>query len=147
MAKKTYRTFFLRGLQLILKDGNGKRVEFNFRGGIQIDSTARFTTSDERLQQMLEKSSGFGRDYYVESVQEEAAPKPENATVETRPEEATRQEEKTVMQDVKGSEKFRNLVEMKNRMAELGIALEDGANYLQAKAVAAKAGYDFQIKK
>ena len=54
---------------------------------------------------------------------------------------------KPVMDEVKGKENFRNLVEMKNRMAELGIALEEGANYLQAKAAATKAGYDFQIKK
>lgn len=147
MAKKTYRTFTLKGLQLLMNDEDGKRVEVIFRGGIQIDSTARFTTSNDKVQRMLEASSGFGRDYYVESVRDEAAPKPENATVEKRPEEATRQGEKAIMQDVKGSERFRNLVEMKNRMSELGITLEENANYATAKAVAAKAGYDFQIKK
>lgn len=147
MAKKTYRTFTLKGLQLLMNDEDGKRVEVIFRGGIQIDSTARFTTSNDKVQRMLEASSGFGRDYYVESVRDEAAPKPENATVETRPEEATRQGEKEIMQDVKGSERFRNLVEMKNRMSELGITLEENANYATAKAVAAKAGYDFQINK
>ena len=51
------------------------------------------------------------------------------------------------MPEVKGSERFRNLVEMKNRMAELGIQLAEGANYSQAKAAAVKAGYDFQIQK
>jgi len=147
MAKKTYRTFTLKGLQLLMNDEDGKRIEVIFRGGIQIDSTARFTTSNDKVQRMLEASSGFGRDYYVESVRDEAAPKPENATVETKPEEATRQGEKAIMQDVKGSERFRNLVEMKNRMSELGITLEENANYATAKAVAAKAGYDFQINK
>ena len=147
MAKKTYRTFTLKGLQLLMNDEDGKRVEVIFRGGIQIDSTARFTTSNDKVQRMLEASSGFGRDYYVESVRDEAAPKPENATVVTRPEEAVRQEDKPVMDDVKGSERFRNLVEMKNRMSELGITLEENANYATAKAAAAKAGYDFQIKK
>lgn len=147
MAKKTYRTFTLKGLQLLMNDEDGKRIEVIFRGGIQIDSTARFTTSNDKVQRMLEASSGFGRDYYVESVRDEAAPKPENATVETRPEEAVRQEDKPVMDDVKGSERFRNLVEMKNRMSELGIQLEENANYATAKAAAVKAGYDFQIKK
>lgn len=146
MAKKTYRTFFLKGLQLILKDGEGKRIEVIFRRGSQIDSTARFSTSDEKLQQMLEKSGGLGRDYYVENVVEnKAADKPAPAPEKKEPE--TKKEEKPMMSEVKGAENFRNLVEMKNRMAELGIALEDGANYLQAKAAATKAGYDFQIKK
>ena len=36
---------------------------------------------------------------------------------------------------------------MKNAMAEVGIQLDEDANYAKAKAAAAKAGYDFQIKK
>ena len=146
MAKKTYRTYTLKGLQLLMNDEDGKRVEIIFRGGIQIDSTARFTTANEKVQRMIEASSGFGRDYYVESVKDVEAPKtepiPENTKTTAKPEE-----EKPVMDDVKGSERFRNLVEMKNRMSELGITLEENANYATAKAAAAKAGYDFQIKK
>lgn len=145
MAKKTYRTFTLKGLQILMNDEDGKRVEVIFRGGIQIDSTARFTTANEKVQRMLEASSGFGRDYYIESVREDA---PKAAPVEEKPKETPKQEtEKPVMEDVKGSERFRNLVEMKNRMSELGIQLEENANYATAKAAAAKAGYDFQIKK
>ena len=55
--------------------------------------------------------------------------------------------EKPVLAEVKDSRRFRNLVEMKNAMAELGIELEEGANYAKAKAAANKAGYDFQIQK
>lgn len=77
MAKKTYRTYSLKGLQLLLTDETGKLSEVTFRGGIQIDSTARFSTSDEKLQEAIEKCSGFNRDYYIESVSEEkAAEKP-----------------------------------------------------------------------
>ena len=113
MAKKTYRTFSLKGLQLFLKDDEGKRIEINFRSGIQIDSTARFSTSDEAIQEMLEKASGFQRDYYLESVVE----KKDNATVpEKKKAEPAPAPEKEVMEVVKGSERFRNLVEMKNRM-------------------------------
>ena len=148
MAKKTYRTKSLKSLQMLLTDEDGKRIEIIFRGGIQIDSTALYTTSNEKIQKMLEATSGFGRDYYVESVREDAAPVQKDETAEKRPEEAARQEpEKPVMDDVKGSERFRNLVEMKNRMAELGITLEENATYATAKAAAARAGYDFQIKK
>lgn len=71
MAKKTYRTYHLKGLQLLLCDEYGHQMEVTFRSGAQIDSTSKFTTSDENLQKTLESCSGFGRDYYIESVREE----------------------------------------------------------------------------
>lgn len=71
MAKKTYRTYHLKGLQVLVFDEKGRSIEVNFRSGCQIDSTAKFTTSDEDLQKALEKSSGFGRDYYLESTRED----------------------------------------------------------------------------
>ena len=142
MAKKTYRTHSLKSLHLLLRDENGERIERKFYGGIQIDSTAKFTTRSEKLQNLLEKCSGFGRDYYIESVVEDA---PVAAEPEKKP--APKVEEKPVLAEVKGSERFKNLVEMKNRMAELGIELDEGANYQKAKAAAVAAGYDFQIKK
>ena len=143
MAKKTYRTYSLKGYHLLLTAEDGNRVEIKFRGGIQIDSTSKFTTSNEELQGLIEAASGFGRDYYLESsVEVEAdSPAPEKK-VEAKPEP-----KKEIMTEVKGSERFKNLVEMKNRMAELGIELDEGANYQKAKAVAVAAGYDFQIKK
>lgn len=136
MAKKTYRTYFLKGYQLLLTAEDGSRVEIKFRGGIQVDSTSKYTTCNEETQRLLEESSGFNRDFYLESVKEdEPAPAPEKKAEPV----------KEIMDEVKGIERFRNLVEMKNRMAELGIELDDDANYQKAKAVAAKAGYDFQI--
>ena len=145
MAKKTYRTFSLKGLQVCFKDPEGRRIEVIFRGGIQIDSTARYSTSDVYIQERLESSSGFGRDYYIESSVEPAAPAP---LPERKAEEPKKAEpKKEIMSEVKGSERFRNLVEMRNRMAELGIEVPENANYPTAKAAAAKAGYDFQIKK
>jgi hypothetical protein len=47
-------------------------IEVIFKGGSQIDSTAKFSTSDEKVQNALEKCSGYGRDYYLERVQEDA---------------------------------------------------------------------------
>ena len=77
MAKKTYRTYFLKGLQLLLPSENGNFIEVNFRGGVQVDSTAKFSTSDEKLQEAMEKCDAFDRDFYLESVSEEkAAEKP-----------------------------------------------------------------------
>ena len=149
MAKKTYRTHSLKSLLLMLKDEDGNRVEVKFYGGIQVDSTAKFTTKNEKIQALLEKSSGFGRDYYIESVVEDApvavtAPAPKE---EKKYEQVPEQKEKPIMPEVKGSERFRNLVEMKNRMKELGIEIEKDANYAKTKATAVAAGYDFQIKR
>ena len=129
---------------LMFKGKDGKRIEVRFRGGIQIDSTSRFTTENKEIQDYLENCNGFGTDYYIESVKEVDAEKPE--PVKEKKAEKPKVE-KEIMDEVKGSERFRNLVEMKNRMAELGISLEDNANYAQAKAAAVKAGYDFQIQK
>lgn len=71
MAKKTYKTYSLKGLQVLLFDESGKTTEVNFRGGLQVDSTAKFVTNDEKVQDALEKSSGFNRDFYLESVRED----------------------------------------------------------------------------
>ena len=145
MAKKTYRTYYLKSLDLYLTNGDGERVVIEFRGGIQVDSTARFTTRDPGIQELIESTNGFGRDYYIESVKEEDTEVKSVEPEEKGPER--KDEEKPVIGDVKGMERFRNLVEMKNRMAELGIELADSSNYQRAKAAAAAAGYDFQIKK
>jgi hypothetical protein len=73
MSKKTYRTYHLKGLQILLTDKEGRLKEVNFKKGAQIDSTARYTTNDEWLQKALEKCSGFNRDYYLENVQEDVS--------------------------------------------------------------------------
>ena len=142
MAKKTYRTYFLKGLQLLLNK-DGKRIEINFRGGIQVDSTAKYTTANEEIQELIEKTKDFGTVFYLESVKDDEAP----AAAASAKEDAKKAEEKPVMDEVKGSERFKNLVEMKNRMAELGIELDADADYNKAKAAAVAAGYDFKIKR
>lgn len=142
MAKKTYRTYSLKGLQLMLRDPDGKRVEIVFRSGIQIDSTAKFSTSEEKLQEMIEGCHGFNRDFYLESVQEEKkAVEPKKEPV------APKELEKPAMADVKDIKRFHNIVEMRNYMAELGFDGVENMNYMQAKSAAAKEGYDFQIQK
>jgi hypothetical protein len=144
MVKKTYKTYSLRGLDIHIKDKEGNSLVIVFRGGIQIDSTARYTTSDPFIQEALERCTGFGRDYYLEA-EKDLTPVEKPAPVKEK--KAAPKPEKEIMTEVKGSERFRNLVEMKNRMTELGIEFEEGANYSQAKAAATKAGYDFQIQK
>ena len=146
MAKKTYRTYFLKNLQLLLKDGDGKRVEVIFRGGIQIDSTSKFSTSDEKLQEMIENCYGFNRDYYLESVREDPeTEKKEEAAPAPAP--VKEEKEEKPLTDMKDIKRFHNLVEMRNYMEEIGFKDAQSMNYAQAKAAASKEGYDFQISK
>lgn len=146
MAKKTYKTYRLKSLSLYLVNEEGERQEVVFRGGLHIDSTAKFSTSDESLQKLVESCRGFGRDYYLESVQEakkadvvESA-KAKIASAEDKP-------EKKPLTDVKDIRRFKNLIEMKNAMEEVGIAVSPEMNYMAAKAAAQKEGYDFQIQR
>ena len=141
MAKKTYRTYRLRGLQILARDKDGKRIEIVFRGGIQIDSTAKYSTSDEFIQNQLESSGSFGKVYYLESVVEDKPVAEEQKPVVETP------AAKPALTDVKDIKRFHNLVEMKNAMSELGIPVTPGMNYMAAKAAALKEGYDFQIQK
>lgn len=71
MAKKTYRTYHLKGLALHLIDEHYHPIDVYFNAGAQIDSTAKFTTGDEKVQKAIEACSGFGRDYYLEEVRED----------------------------------------------------------------------------
>ncbi len=66
-----------------MHDETGRAIEVNFSGGVQIDSTSKFSTRDEKIQEALEKCSCFNRDFYLESVQEDApAPVPSPAPAE-----------------------------------------------------------------
>jgi len=141
MAKKTYRTYYLKSLAIHAKDENDKRIDIIFRGGIQVDSTAKFTTADPKIQDMLEKSSSFGKTYYLESVAEPQIIAP------AKPAKVEKAAEEAPLSDVKDIKRFRNLVEMKNALRELGVDVKDEWNYTATKAAAAKEGYDFQIKK
>lgn len=143
MPRKTYRTYCLRSLVLRSEKKDGTPIEIVFRGGIQIDSTAKFSTSDEETQKFLEGLSGFGRDYYIEKEESDApvveTPAP---VVETKAEE-----EKAPLTDVKDVKRFHNIVEMRAAMAEIGFEGVQDMNYMQLKSAASKEGYDFQIQK
>lgn len=142
MIKKTYKTFRLKKLYKYV-DVDGKSVEIVFKGGLQIDSTSKYTTSNEAIQKALEENRGFGREYYLESVEEKnekPAPAPEKKPVK-------KAEEKAPLTDVKDIKRFHNIVEMRNYMAELGFAGVENMNYQEAKAAAQKEGYDFKIQR
>ena len=146
MARKTYRTFRFKGLQLFVKGEDGRPIEINFRGGIQIDSTAKFTTSDKKVQEALEKSRGFNRAFYLESTVEKEV-KPEAPADEPAKAPAKQAPVETPPADIVDSRRFRNLIEMKDALREKGVEVKDEWNYPAAKAAALKVGLDYQIQK
>ena len=142
MAKKTYRTFYLKKLYTYVRDAEGNKIDIEFRSGVQIDSTSRYTTSDPLIQKGLENAAGFGRDYYIESVVEEEAKAP---VKEEAPK--AKEEEKVLPKEFVDSRSFRNLVEMKDAMKAAGLKIDEGWNYTQTKKFAAEKGYDYKISK
>ena len=144
MPRKTYRTYCLRSLVLRSEKKDGTPIEIVFRGGIQIDSTAKFSTSDEETQKFLEGLNGFGRDYYIESVASDA---PAGSPKTPAPAVGEKTAEPAPLTDVKDVKRFHNIIEMRAAMAELGFEGVQEMNYMQLKAAASKEGYDFQIQK
>ena len=144
MRKKTYKTYYLKSLQLRLVDKNGRRFEAIFRGGIQPESTAKYTTSDEAKQEAIEKCSGFNRDYYIDDVQK----KDEKKTKPVVENNSQNDGDGNPIVDMKDSKRFQNTVEMKAAMVAAGLSVpDDMTNYLALKALAKEAGYDYQIQK
>jgi hypothetical protein len=114
MAKKTYRTYHLKGLALHLIDERYHPIDVYFNAGAQIDSTAKFTTGDEKVQKAIEACSGFGRDFYIESVREDAPVANESENVV---------EEETVtegLQEVEVADKAEAIEWLKEHHAEKG---------------------------
>lgn len=144
MSKKTYRTYFLKSLVLHFKEEDGTPIDVTFRGGIQVDSTARYSTSNKKIQKLLEKSSCFGRDFYIEREENLTPSAEETGMLAPASEPAP---EKAPLTDVKDVKRFHNIVEMRSAMAELGFEGVQEMNYLQLKSAASKEGYDFQIQK
>lgn len=145
MPRKTYRTYYLRSLVLRSVKKDGTPLEIVFRGGIQIDSTAKFSTSNEETQKFLEGLRGFGRDFYIESAEEDLTPSVQETGVLPPASESV--PEKAPLTDVKDVKRFHNIVEMRAAMAELGFEGVQEMNYMQLKSAASKEGYDFQIQK
>lgn len=139
MAKKTYKTYTLKSLVVRVKDEDGIIHEVEFYGGVHFDSTARAVVSDPKVQELLERTHCFGRDFYIESVREDStpvvaeAPKVEGA------------EEKSLPENFIDSRRFRNLVEMKDALKAAGLKIEDGWNYQQTKKYAYDKGYDYKV--
>lgn len=148
MTKKTYRTYRLKSLSLFSRDSKGNRIDVVFHKGVQVDSTARFSTSDPKIQSFLEKCSGFGRDFYLEKeepiAEAKVAPVKEEQPKVEKPKPEKIDISESGLKDVK---RFRNIVEMREAIRSIGIQVSSEAGYSELRAAAAKEGYDYQIQK
>lgn len=144
MARKTYKTFRLKGLNIPVSV-DGKNVSVDFRAGCSMTSTATYTTSDVKIQEELENLRGFNRDYYIEKVveTEEVAPK---ATAPVATPEPIQEEEKEIV-DILDAQTFKNLVELRNALQAKGIDVSMLTNVKAAESVAKKNGYNYTVEK
>ena len=143
MVRKTYKTYRLKSLCIPLTI-DGKDVYVVFKGGCTATSTATYSTSDEKIQEALESLLGFGRNYYIDrqvSLDEEVAKEPE-----AKKEEPTIEEEKEVV-DMFDAKTFKNLVELRNALADKGIDVSQITNAKAAENLAKKNGYNYTIDK
>ena len=107
-------------------------------------STATYTTSDERIQNELESLVAFGREFYIDkqySVEEETQSEPKTGV-----KEPVIEEEKEVV-DILDAQTFKNLVELRNALADKGIDVSQITNVKAAENIAKKNGYNYTVEK
>ena len=144
MARKTYKTYRLKGLNIPLTI-DGQNVYVDFKAGCSMTSTATYTTSDVKIQEALESLIGFKRDYYIEKVVELEVEAPK-VVKEVAPEPAKIEEEKEVV-DVLDAQTFKNLVELRNALQDKGIDVSMITNVKAAENIAKKNGYNYTVDK
>lgn len=145
MTIKTYRTRELKGLTLqVFVDGD-VRTPIVFKSGCTLGSTATYTTMNPKIQKALEALSSFGTTYYLEK--EEVIG--EDAPVVKAPkvvQEPIQEEEKEVV-DMLDAQTFKNLVELRNALADKGIDVSQVTNVKAAENIAKKNGYNYTVEK
>lgn len=148
MTIKTYKTTELKGFS-VHKTIDGKLVSVTFRRGCTLGSTASYTTSDEKIQNMLESLNSFGSVFYIEDERVIGAPaeepkvKPEPVI---EPEQEEKEEENEVV-DVLDAQTFKNLVELRNALKEKGIDVSNITNVKVGESIAKKNGYNYTVDK
>lgn len=145
MTTKTYRTRELKGFS-VHQTIDGRLVSITFKRGCTLGSTASYTTSDEKIQNMLESLNSFGSDFYIaEQHTEVVATEVENQKVnpETEP---TKEEEKEVV-DVLDAQTFKNIVELRRALQDKGIDVSQVTNVKAAENLAKKNGYNYTVEK
>ena len=146
MTTKTYRTRELKGFS-VHQTIDGRLVSITFKRGCTLGSTSSYTTSDEKIQNMLESLNSFGSDFYIaEQHTDKVAPVvTEKPKVNAEPEPAKEEEIEVV--DMLDAKTFKNLVELRNALQEKGIDVSQITNVKAAESIAKKNGYNYTVDK
>ena len=126
---------------------NGKITTITFTRGCVYGSTATYTTSVPEIQEALESLKAFGKVFYIDSEEVVGESAPElDVKIAAKTVEAAQEEEKEVV-DMLDAKSFKNLVELRNALADKGIDVSQITNVKAAENVAKKNGYNYTVEK
>lgn len=145
MIIKTYRTRELKGFSLLLLDENGKRLSISFKRGCTLGSTATYTTEDPTIQKALEATNDFGPTFYIEKEEKIGEDTPMDVKISAKPEPVVEEEKEVV--DMLDAQTFKNLVELRNALADKGVDVSQITNVKAAESIAKKNGYNYTVDK
>ena len=145
MTIKTYRTRELKGLSLMLYSSTGARINISFKRGCTLGSTATYTTEDPEEQKALEATNDFGPTFYIEKEEKIGEEAPSEVKIASK--EAPAIEEENEVVDVLDAKTFKNLVELRNALADKGIDVSQITNVKAAENIAKKNGYNYTVEK
>lgn len=145
MTIKTYRTRELKGLSLQIFVEGDTRTTIAFKRGCTLGSTATYVTSNPKIQKALESLNSYGISFYLESERVVGEDKPKVETPKPAP--APVVEEEKVVVDILDAKTFKNLVELRNALADKGIDVSSVTNVKAAENLAKKNGYNYTIEK
>ena len=147
MTIKTYRTRELKSLTLHLFIDSDVRTPIIFKGGCTLGSTAKYTTSDPKIQNALESLKAFGQTFYLFHEEKVGENAPVDVKIASAKVEAPAPEEEKEVVDILDAQTFKNLVELRNALQEKGIDVSQITNVKAAESVAKKNGYNYTIEK
>lgn len=145
MTLKTYRTRELKGLSLHLFVDGDTRTNVVFKRGCTLGSTATYTTSNQKIQAALESLASFGVTFYIEKETVIGEDAPVNVAPKVKPEPIVEEEKEVI--DILDAQTFKNLVELRNALADKGIDVSQITNVKAAENIARKNGYNYTIEK
>ncbi|MEE0237623.1 MAG: hypothetical protein UD961_15890 [Bacteroidales bacterium] len=146
MTIKTYRTRELKGYSLHLFIDSDVRTNIVFKRGCTLGSTATYTTSDPKVQEVLESLNEFGPTFYIEkeTIIEDSAPTETEKKTEVAPEPKIEEKEAV---DILDAQTFKNLVELRNALQDKGIDVSQVTNVKAAESLAKRNGYNYIVAK
>ena len=124
---------------------DGKFTPISFKRGCTLGSTATFTTSDPKIQDVLESNSSFNIKYYLEK--EERIGEDETMAFDATPTLVTTTEEEKEVVDILDSQTFKNIVELRRALQDKGIDVSQITNVKAAESLAKKNGYNYTVEK